>query len=230
MQLDIHPKLQIQKLTVGREQSPLVVIDNFIANPEALITAASQKTYTLSTKYYPGIRAKAPLQYKQLLLQLIKRELFDFFELKTTLMDINTCEFSLVTKSPDELAMMQRIPHIDWVSAGLASVHYLFKNNLGGTAFYRHRKTGFEFVDQSRRQEYFECLQQQLEGPDVPQPGYIDGDSALFERIDEQQSVFNRILIYRGNSLHSGAIDKHFLPDPNPRTGRLTINSFIEIK
>ena len=230
MQLEIHPEFQIQKLRFGREQAPLVVIDNFIANAEALITSASQKTYTPSTKHYPGIRAKAPLQYKQLLLKLIKNDLFDFFELKTTMMDINTCEYSIVTKSAEELEIMQRIPHIDWVTKGLASVHYLFKSELGGTAFYRHRQTGYEFVDEMRRREYFACLQQEIGGSDAPQWGYIDGDTALFEQIAQQQSKYNRILIYRGNSLHSGSIARNFLPDPNPRTGRLTINSFIEIK
>jgi len=37
----------------------------------------------------------------------------------------------------------------------LACVHYLFKQNHGGTAFYRHRRTGFEVVTQERKAEYF---------------------------------------------------------------------------
>jgi hypothetical protein len=36
------------------------------------------------------------------------------------------------------------------------------------------------------------------------------------------------MLIYRRNSLHSGAIGKDFIPDRNPATGRLSINCFID--
>ena len=50
----------------------------------------------------------------------------------------------------------------------------------------------------------------------------------LFEKIDQQEGLFNRILFYRRNSLHSGSISEHFIPDNNPCTGRLSINSFID--
>ena len=36
------------------------------------------------------------------------------------------------------------------------------------------------------------------------------------------------MLVYRRNSLHSGCIAKGFVPDPNPLTGRLSINCFID--
>jgi hypothetical protein len=39
----------------------------------------------------------------------------------------------------------------------------------------------------------------------------------------------NVVLVYRRNSLHSGCIDPAFVPDANPRTGRLSINSFIDL-
>jgi len=33
--------------------------------------------------------------------------------------------------------------------------------------------------------------------------------------------------MYRRNSLHSGALTQNFAVDPNPRTGRLSINGFL---
>jgi hypothetical protein len=57
---------------------------------------------------------------------------------------------------------------------------------------------------------------------------YINGDTALFEEIARAEGVFNRMLVYRRNSLHSGSIDRAFVPDPNPRTGRLSINCFVD--
>ena len=42
-------------------------------------------------------------------------------------------------------------------------------------------------------------------GPDSPPPGYINGDTPLYEQLSRQEGVFNRLLVYRRNSLHSGA-------------------------
>ncbi|WP_369122241.1 DUF6445 family protein [Algibacillus agarilyticus] len=35
-------------------------------------------------------------------------------------------------------------------------------------------------------------------------------------------------MVYPCNLLHSGNIEKEFQPDNNPKTGRLTINTFID--
>ena len=35
------------------------------------------------------------------------------------------------------------------------------------------------------------------------------------------------MLIYRRNSLHSRGLARNFIPDLNPRTGRLSINGFL---
>ncbi len=125
---------------------------------------------------------------------------------------------------------MQRIPHVDsFDSNGLATIHYLFRENMGGTAFYRHRKTGYEVIDESRKMEYISSLESEMQGPTLPPAEYINGDTPIFEQIGRQEGLYNRLLIYRRNSLHSGCIDKNFVPDPNPLTGRLSINSFIDL-
>jgi hypothetical protein len=98
---------------------------------------------------------------------------------------------------------------------------------LGGTAFYRHRATGFEFVDAARKDTYYAHIERLLQSPESLQPTYINGDTELFERIASVPAVFNRMLVYRRNSLHSGSIERDFLPDPNPLTGRLSINCFM---
>jgi hypothetical protein len=62
----------------------------------------------------------------------------------------------------------------------------------------------------------------------MPAAEYISGNTALFEQIASEDGIFNRMLVYRRNSLHSGSIAKGFVPDPNPLTGRLSINCFID--
>jgi len=37
MNIAPHPSMRIQKLTIGRENAPLVVIDDLVADPEELV-------------------------------------------------------------------------------------------------------------------------------------------------------------------------------------------------
>ena len=138
--------------------------------------------------------------------------------------------YRLVTQPPQKLAFLQRIPHIDSATGrGLATVHYLFRQGWGGTAFYRHRSTGYEYVDEARELPYFTRLQEESGGADAPGPAYIGEDTPLFERVDKVDGVYNRMLVYRRNSLHSATIDNANVPPPDPLTGRLSINTFIDV-
>lgn len=224
-----HPE-QCQKIyRIGSEQAPLLVIDNFVNLPENLIDYAAGIPFKPIGQFFPGIRAPAPANYRQFLVASAGQEIASFFGLEGRELKLSLCHYSLVTTPRNRLSMMQRIPHFDSVEpTGLASVHYLFRGEQGGTAFYQHRKTGFESIDESRKVEYLRSLEAENGGPNLPQSDFINGDTALFTQIHKQDAAFNRIVIYRRNSLHSGAIPSEFLPDPNPRTGRLSINSFID--
>ncbi len=227
--MEASPGIDVQKCTIGKERAPLLVIDNFVKDPDELVRRALPKHFAPGGRYFPGLRAKAPRSYQRFFLNDLQQLLLDFFQLDTTVLRFSMCHYSLVTTPPGQLVMAQRIPHFDFVKRdGLASIHYLFREAHGGTAFYRHRKTGFEYVDASRKDVYLQSLHEELQGRDAPAPGYIDGDTPLFEQINRQDGVYNRLLIYRGNSLHSGCIGRAFIPDSDPRTGRLSINSFIE--
>jgi hypothetical protein len=59
---------------------------------------------------------------------------------------------------------------------------------------------------------------------------YINGDNQYYEQIGSYDAKFNRIVMYRGNVLHSANIAPDFNFDPNPRTGRLTLTSFIQCR
>lgn len=226
---DLHPDIRIQKLTIGVEHAPLVVIDNFVADPDGLVSDAATRQFGPGGQFYPGIRCEAPRAYQHLVVSALKDLLFESFQLEGTRVRFPMCHYSLVTTPAARLQLLQRIPHFDSVERnGLATIHYLFRRDLGGTAFYRHRKTGFEFIDESRRETYYRSLEGENDGPDMPAPGYINGDTPLFEQVAKQDGVFNRMLIYRRNSLHSGCIDRAFVPDPDPRNGRLSINSFMD--
>lgn len=226
----LHPDIKIQKIHFGNEGAPLLVIDNLVADPEELVNIAARKHYGPTVRFYPGIRAQAPLSYQQILSTALRPLLVEFFNLPDRPVRFSMCHFSLITTPPEQLSVIQRIPHIDSLDfAGLAAVHYLFKADLGGTAFYRHRKTGYEYIDESRKLSYFQSLESENDGPSMPGPNYINGSTPLFEQIARQDGIFNRVLIYRRNSLHSGCLGPDFVPDPNPLTGRLSVNSFLDV-
>ena len=228
MTLTAHPGFAVQKLTIGREQAPLLIVDNLVADADALVELAAGKLFGDVASYYPGIRAKAPLSYQQFVLKQLGQTFSDTFGSAGRSFRFTACYFSLVTKPPETLSHLQCIPHIDSVQGTeLAFVHYLFKSDHGGTAFYRHRSTGFEVVTQQRKLEYFEAVEAERVGPDKPAMGYISGNTALYEQIRSEAGVFNRMLVYRRNSLHSGSIAIPSAIDPNPRTGRLSINGFL---
>jgi len=223
-----HPDSVVQKLTIGREKAPLLVIDNLVSDAESLVDLAATKTFADVATYYPGIRAKVPLTYQQLVLDRFGPLFSEYLGVPGARLRFTNCHFSLVTTPPEKLEYLQRVPHADSFLGGqLAFVHYLFKADLGGTAFYRHRQTGFEVIDERRSAEYLRCLAEEQIGPHSPPPGYINGDTPLYEEVGRQQGVFNRMLAYRRSSLHSGCIAPGFVPDPNPRTGRLSVNGFL---
>ena len=228
MTIALHPDFRQQRFRIGREQSPLVVIDNLVADPEELVNQATTKQFGDVPNFFPGVRAKVPLTYQQFILEKLRGIFAEVFDYASGAVRFTGCHYSLITTPPAKLGYSQRIPHVDSVvNKELAFIHYLFKADLGGTAFYRHRKTGFEYIDFDRRPEYLRCIEEESLGPHYPPAEYINGDTPLYEQISAQDGVFNRTLIYRRNSLHSGSLARDFVPDLNPRTGRLSINAFL---
>ena len=229
MFLNRHPDIRISKLSIGAEGAPLLIVDNLVSDPERLVRKAARSHFVAQTTMFPGIRAPAPLSYQRLLETTLNPLLKECFGLEPGRFMFPMCHFSLVTLPPEKLLFLQRVPHVDSLrSDGLATVHYLFQADWGGTAFYRHRRTGFECIDEQRREEYFGSLQEQSRGSDAAD-GYIDEDTALFERVAKVEGVFNRMVVYRRNSLHSGSIDNARIPPADPVAGRLSINTFIDV-
>ncbi|MET0807312.1 MAG: DUF6445 family protein [Pseudoxanthomonas sp.] len=230
MLLHRHPGLRVSKLSIGAEGAPLLVIDNLVSDPDRLVRKAARSHFVEQRSMFPGIRARAPLSYEYFLQETLNPLLAECFAIEPGRFVFPMCHYSLVTLAPEKLAFLQRVPHVDSVrSDGLATVHYLFHGDWGGTAFYRHRRSGFEYIDERRGEAYFRCLEQESRDSDAAGEGYIDDDTALFERVAHVEGVFNRMVVYRRNSLHSGRIDNARVPPADPLAGRLSINTFIDV-
>lgn len=221
------PTPEITVRQMGREGEPLVLIDGFSGMAGELLEAAYAAQYQHAGASYPGIRSWADPSYldrrRELMMQVMQR-VFGFT--RGVRMDAST--FSLVTLAEAELSPLQRIPHYDHASGEVIAVmHYLLGPESGGTAFYRHRRTGFETVTPEREDAYNAALAEDERAHGMPPARYCHGDTDWFELIDEVEARPDRLILYRGRQLHSGVI-----PDPgalsaDPRKGRLTINMFL---
>jgi hypothetical protein len=228
MSVERHPELRVQRVKIGREQAPLLVVDNLVAQPDALVELAASKMFSGAVSYYPGMRAKAPLSYQQFILEGLRPFIDETFGSAGQQLRFTECNFCVLTTPPEQLSYLQRLPHVDSLDGDeLAMIHYLFRADFGGTSFYRHRDTGFEFVDKARQASYMARVAVEKAGPDAAPAQYINGDTPLYERVEAQAGVFNRLLMYRRTSLHSASIAPGFISNPDPRKGRLSINGFL---
>lgn len=210
---------------IGAEESPIICIDDFSAAPQRLVETAAQAHYIDVGPLYPGVRAPAPLAYIDTLLQAVAPLMEQAFGAPPE-RNLELCAFSMVTTSAAALQPAQRIPHFDGPEPRrFAFLHYLCALHLGGTSFYRHRSTGFECVTVERLGRYRARVDNELRSA-PPGAGYINGDTAVFQRIHSVAALFNRLIIYRGNLLHSGDIPPGLVLLEDPRDGRLTINGF----
>ena len=223
----ILPQAQVSVRRMGREGEPLVVIDGFSGIADELLAAGRAAIYEPAGASYPGIRSWADPGYldrrRPLMLQIM-REIFGF----ARGVELKVSTFSLVTLAESALEPAQRIPHHDHSGAEVVAImHYLMGPESGGTAFYRHRRTGFETITPPREHAYNDALTQDESEFGPPPPRYHYGDGDRFELIDEVAAAPDRLILYRGRQLHSGVI-----PDPtalsvDPALGRLTINMFL---
>jgi hypothetical protein len=74
------------------------------------------------------------------------------------------------------------------------------RGRAGGAAFYRQRATGFESVDGDRL-DRFKAELEGVRAHGMPEASYIAGDTAQYEQIACQPARFNRALVYAGNTL-----------------------------
>jgi hypothetical protein len=219
----------ITVLRIGREEQPLVVIDNFAPDPDALRIAAAGAGFEPALHHYPGIRAPLPADYMPGQQPLIAKVLADVFAQPGTI-DLIDASFSMVTAAPATLSVHQRLPHCDaFAVERIALIHYLSPEGGDGTGFFRHRSTGFETVDQARAPIYLDQLGAELRYGGEPPFAYVAGDTPLFERTLLAEAQYNRALLYRSYVLHSGAISPGATLSSDPATGRLTITAFLSV-
>lgn len=221
----INPDRVVTRTYVGAEQLPLVCIDGLFLEPAKLIELARQAMFVDMGSNYPGIRAPAPVQYVNALIDTANGPITEAFGAPMSA-DLEMCAFSMITTPPAKLHPRQRNPHFDGPEIDrIAFIHYLCAPEQGGTSLYRHRSTGLAEVTPANLAAYQSVLAAEL-AKQAPAQGYVRDATGLFERIHTVEAVFNRLIIYKGNALHSGDVGPGTVLSEDPGRGRLTINGF----
>ena len=229
---ELCEEANIECYKVGNEQQEVLLVDNYLKGALVLKERAVQiNEFASADSFYPGVRMQVPQEYTMALVKNFGFFMEQFFHLEVRQIKNAVSKFSIITKRQNDLDLLQRIPHFDSPSRkGLAFVHYLQSVPGMGTSLYRHKLTGFEYIDEQRYSSYMANVQERFPTKSEHPEGYINGSTDQFEEVASFDAVFNRLLMYRGTSLHSGKIGKDYNFDPSPATGRLTITSFFEFK
>ena len=215
---------------VGVSRSPVVVVDDFTGDIGPLLAlAAAMAPFPRKTdNVYPGVRrvvTEADGDAHDRMEQML-RDAAPFiggaFDLEG--FDLVEASFSMVTAAPATLAPEQRAPHFDSTDPKhIAMMLYLSATPRTGTAFYRQRTTGIETVDEGNFAAFVAAARSQNAAP-----GYINGSNTHYEQIGSVEGRPDRLVLYRGQLLHSGIIPPDMDFSPDPRRGRLTVNIFLQ--
>lgn len=221
------PPVPVTVHRFGNEREPVVQIDEFSGMVDELLARGRAAQYQDGGAMYPGLRSWCEPDYLDRNRALIFQALQQVFGFRRGV-SLDASTFSLVTLAPEKLAPIQRIPHYDHSEVDIIAImHYLLGPESGGTAFHRHRRTGFETITPGREAAYNAGLAADERDYGVPPEAYFYGDGERYEMIGEIEAKPDRLILYRGRMLHSGVIPRPGELTGDPATGRLTINMFL---
>ncbi len=226
--LQLSPDRRVTVEVIGAERTPIAVIGDCLADPEATIRLAASLPFAPIGPYYPGLRASLGEDAARAFGEALRDTIVATLALASTAFK-GECFFSIVTTPPDRLMPIQRLPHFDGLEkTRIAALLFLSRADFGGTSFYRHRTTGFETVNAARYPDYGAALKADVARHGLPPASYIGDGAPIFDEVATFEPAFNRLLLYRGNALHCSRIRNAAALSADPRAGRLTLNLFLE--
>ena len=226
-----NPKADLKLKRVGIEQTPVIIIDDFAVETVAIRDAAQRAIDYGPDPHsaYPGLRTNLPREYYVPVLNSIYKLLYKAYAVpqELAMRPVNTV-YSLITTAEPDLILSQRVPHFDSTDPFyLAILHYLAEGDYCDTGLFRHRPTGFERIGKARLDSFIKSSAAFQAQHGEPAPAYIKDSNEHFELFDRIEYCPNRLVVYPGNLLHSGLVNPAKDIDPNPATGRLTANIFV---
>jgi hypothetical protein len=230
--ISVNRNASLSVREVGRERTPVIVIDDFAVATNRLVECAcAVADYGPdATSLYPGLRAKLPRDYVVEVLNRLFALFVQVYRVPTGLdMKPVHAVYSLMTTPEAKLEPRQCAPHFDSARPYyLAVLHYLNAGAFCDTGLFRHRETGLERVTPVTVDEYIRAREAWAERHGPPPRAYVKGSNEQFELYERIEYRPNRLVVYPGSLLHSGLVDPAVDIDGDPRTGRLTANIFVD--
>jgi hypothetical protein len=229
--ISLNPEFNCRVITVGEECSTVLIIDDLFTDVSALYdhVRVNVKFAPDADSYYPGVRAKLPIDYGSALMEFADACIREHHPIESGLKATPYSAFYSIVTSPEaRLAPLQRIPHFDHQDqTAYAAMHYLAPGEFGGTGFFRHNPTGFERIGHDRREPYLASVAAFIAEHGEPPPAYINASTDQYELLASISYKPNRLLIYPGNLLHSGLINSDTDIYSGQGLARLTANVFL---
>lgn len=228
----INEQYSFKKIEIGKEKNTVLILDDFLSHPNDILEYAVTAEFSpypaaLQKKGYPGVRADAPQEYGHALSERISPLVKECFNIDSSAkLKIYQEALCLMTVKEDQLGPLQTVPHFDATDPNFFAVLlYLCDEKHGGTAFYRHNKSGFESITQERCDLYLDLSYEELNQKRREKKYFSESDE-LYSKINFLPAKFNRLVIYKGSLLHSANILSNISINSDPASGRLTLNVF----
>ena len=219
-----NPNATVEVARIGRRGIEVMLIDNVLQDPEGVAALGFAQSYAGDrSNLYPGFRAEMPesfsTAFRAWLTAILQRTI-----------DRDTSFFSVVATASKDLLPIQCIPHYDSTDPELlAAVIYLCDRRFSGTAFYRHRRTGYEEITEQNVDNYKLALNGDMRIHGAPKKEYMAGDTAMFETIFSNELKFNSAIIYPARTLHAAKITRQFDPPKDKSEWRLTVTALLHV-
>ena len=221
---------QVELVRIGRCGIEVSVIENVLHDPTGVAALGFAQSYAEDRgNLYPGLRAAMPesfsTSFRAWLTPILRRN--GVLESNQTIAR-DASFFSVVTTASEDLLPIQCIPHYDSTDPNLfAAVIYLCGPRFSGTAFYRHRRTGYEEITEQNVGNYQLALNTDMRIHGAPPKDYINGDSPLFETVFSNELKFNGAIVYPARILHAARIEKQFSSPKDRSEWRLTVTALL---
>lgn len=225
-----NPDAAVEVMRIGRCGLKVSVIENVLRDPDGVAALGFAQSYAEDRgNLYPGLRAAMPesfsTSFRAWLTPILQR---NGVLASNQAISRDASFFSVVTTASKDLLPIQCIPHYDSTDPNLfAAVIYLCGPRFSGTAFYRHRRTGYEEITAENVSNYQLALNSDMRLHGAPEKDYINGDSLLFETVFSNELKFNGAIVYPARMLHAAKIEKQFNSPQDRSEWRLTVTALL---
>ncbi|WP_033083579.1 DUF6445 family protein [Colwellia psychrerythraea] len=232
--IKVNPDYNLQRIPIPGTPLHAIVVDEFLFNTDTVTHFAHNIAYFnpmfSDNTLFPGMRDKMPMPYTRLLKCFFEKIILPKIKTQSSYQsNFHSSLLSLVTCPPSELAINQKMPHVDSCNNDdYAFVHYFSAQSLGGTSFYCYKPKQLIEFKQEHKPVLPEMITQVTNSPN-DHLSYITASTSLFDQILTIEAKFNRLVIYPANVLHSANLTSPNSYCGDINRGRLSISSFASI-